>query len=72
MIVRYLCDVEDIMYYIDKIFNDKIIIDRIKTKLPEFFQMANVESSRAEKVGMEVDVLCEKIIIALFLYVYGE
>ena len=58
--------------YIDKIFNDEAIINRIKTKLPEFFQMANLESSRAGKVGMEVGVLREKIIIALFLYVYGE
>ena len=58
--------------YINKIFNDEVIIERIKTKLPEFFQMANVESSRAGKVGMEVGVLREKIIVALFLYVYGE
>jgi hypothetical protein len=58
--------------YIDKIFNDEIIINRIKTKLPEFFQMANAESSRAGKVGMEVGVLREKRIIALFLYDYGE
>ena len=34
--------------------------------------MANIESSRAGKVGMEVGVLREKIIIALFLYVYGN
>ena len=60
------------MEYINKIFDDEVIIKRIKMKLPEFFQMANVESSRAGKVGMEVGVLREKIIIALFLYVYGE
>ena len=41
--------------YINKIFNDEVIIERIKTKLPEFFQMANVESSRAGKVGMVIN-----------------
>jgi hypothetical protein len=60
------------MEYIHKIFNDEKIIERIKTKLPELFQMANTENSRAGKVGMEVGVLREKIIIALFLYVYGD
>ncbi len=58
--------------YINKIFNDDAIIKRIQTKLPQLFQMANMESSRAGKVGMEVGVLREKIIVALFLYVYGE
>ena len=49
------------MEYINKIFDDEVIIKRIKMKLPEFFQMANVESSRAGKVGMEVGVLREKV-----------
>ena len=40
--------------YINKIFNDDAIIKRIQTKLPQLFQMANIESSRAGKVGMEV------------------
>ncbi|MCL2039965.1 MAG: ThaI family type II restriction endonuclease [Bacteroidetes bacterium] len=60
--------------YINKIFNDKVIIQRIKKKLPELFQMANAESSRAGKVGMEVGVLisilkkiCIKIIFAILL-----
>ncbi|MDR0927067.1 MAG: ThaI family type II restriction endonuclease [Ignavibacteria bacterium] len=58
--------------YINKIFDDIAIVQRIQSKLPRLFQMANIESSRAGKVGMEVGVLREKIIVALFLYVFGE
>lgn len=57
--------------YIDKIFEPHTS-QKIQVKLPYLFQIANVESSRAGKVGMEVGVLREKILVALFLYVYGE
>jgi hypothetical protein len=58
--------------YINEIFESPQVIQRIQSKLPKLFQIANIESSRAGKVGMEVGVLREKIIVALFLYVFGE
>jgi hypothetical protein len=63
---------KEIPNYIDKLLKDDKIISKIKKKLPKLFQIANIESSRAGKVGMEVGVLREKIIVALLLYVYGE
>ena len=60
------------MNYIDKIFENPKVIKRIKNKLPKLFQIASLESSRAGKVGMEVGILREKIIVALLLYIYGE
>ncbi|KKQ23548.1 MAG: hypothetical protein US35_C0003G0006 [Parcubacteria group bacterium GW2011_GWA2_37_10] len=37
-----------------EIFNDSELIDKIKTRLPYLFQIAEMESSRAGKVGMEL------------------
>jgi len=55
-----------------ELFNDEIIVDKIKTRLPKLFQIAALESSRDGKIGMEVGSLREKIIIALLIYKYGE
>ena len=55
-----------------KIFEDEKLVKRIKNKLPYLFQLAELESSRAGKVGMEVGSLREKIIIALLIYKFGE
>jgi len=55
-----------------EIFEDAKLVNRIKNKLPYFFQLAELESSRAGKVGMEVGSLREKIIIALLIYKFGE
>jgi hypothetical protein len=54
-----------------EIFKDDKLIDRVKNKLPELFQIAEEESSRAGKIGMEVGSVREKIIIALFIYKFG-
>ncbi len=40
--------------------------------MPRFFQMAEIESSRAGKVGMEVGSLRERIIVALLIHVFGK
>ena len=53
-------------------FNDRYLIEKIKLKLPYLFNMAERESSRAGKIGMEVGSLREKILIALLIYKFGE
>ncbi|MEA3474881.1 MAG: ThaI family type II restriction endonuclease [Candidatus Cloacimonadota bacterium] len=55
-----------------KIFKDEKLIKRIKTHLPYLFQLAELESSRAGKIGMEVGSLREKIIVALLIYKFKE
>jgi len=55
-----------------EIFEDKELVNRIKNKLSYLFQLAELESSRAGKTGMEVGSLRERIIIALLIYKFGE
>ena len=57
---------------INKLFGDKTIVTKIQKKLPFLFQLAEMESQRAGKVGMEVGSLREKILISLFLYKFGK
>lgn len=40
--------------------------------MPSLFQLAELESSRAGKIGMEIGSARERIIIALLMYKYGE
>lgn len=54
------------------LFNDEVIIKKIKDKLPKLFQIAELESSRAGKIGMEVGSVREKIIVSLLIYKFGE
>ena len=55
-----------------EIFEDAKLVNRIKNKLPYLFQLAELESSRAGKIGMEVGSLRERIIISLLIYKFGE
>ncbi len=55
-----------------EIFEDKKLVDKIKKRLPYLFQLAELDSSRAGKVGMEVGSVREKIIVALLIYKFGE
>jgi len=55
-----------------EIFKDKKLVNKIKTRLPYLFQLAELESSRAGKIGMEVGSLRERIIIALLIYINLE
>lgn len=57
---------------IDELFSDNLIIEKIQDKLPKLFQLAELESSRAGKIGMEVGSVREKIIIALLICKFGE
>jgi len=55
-----------------ELFTDPKIVTRIQAKLPELFYLAELESSRAGKVGMEVGSVREKILIALLIYKFGQ
>jgi hypothetical protein len=52
-----------------EIFEDKNLVDKIKRRLPYLFQLAELESSRAGKIGMEVGSVRERIIVALLIYI---
>lgn len=54
------------------IFRDEKLINKIQRQLPYMFQLAELESSRAGKVGMEVGVVREKVLIALLIYRFRE
>uniref|UniRef100_A0A7V6CE30 Type II restriction endonuclease subunit R n=1 Tax=Thermodesulfobacterium geofontis TaxID=1295609 RepID=A0A7V6CE30_9BACT len=55
-----------------EIFEDEKLVEKIKRRLPYLFQLAELESSRAGKIGMEVGSVREKIIVALLIYKFGE
>ncbi len=57
---------------IKEFFSDSYLISKVKKKLPKLFHIAELESSRAGKVGMEVGSVREKVIIALLIYKYGK
>ena len=40
--------------------------------MPTLFQLAEIDSSRAGKIGMEIGSVRERIIIALLIYRFGE
>ncbi len=55
----------------NKLFDDNIIVKRVKNKLPHLFQLAELESSRNGKIGMEIGSVRERILIALLMYKFG-
>lgn len=55
-----------------EIFEDGNLVDKIKRRLPNLFQLAELESSRAGKLGMEVGSARERVIVALLIYKFGE
>lgn len=58
--------------YLKQLFSDKNTSQRVKEKMPDLFQLAEMDSSRAGKLGMEVGSVRERIIIALLIYKFGE
>ena len=56
----------------NKFLKSKLIAKKIKEKLPKFFQIAEIENSKNNKIGMEVGVAREKIVIAFLIYELGE
>jgi hypothetical protein len=57
---------------IAELFADQALVAKIQKRLPELFYLAELESSRAGKIGMEVGSVREKILIALLLHKFGE
>lgn len=55
-----------------EIFKDEALIAKIKKQLPQLFRMAELESSRAGKIGMQVGSVRETIIASLLIYKFGE
>lgn len=55
----------------NKMFDDNLIVKRVKNKLPHLFQLAELESSRNGKIGMEIGSVRERILIALLMYKFG-
>lgn len=55
-----------------EIFEDRKLVEKIEKRLPYLFQLAELERSRAGKIGMEVGSLRERIIVALLIYKFGE
>ena len=60
------------MNEIRQLFFDEQLVRKIEIKLPYLFQIAELECSRAGKIGMEVGSVREKIITALLIYKFGE
>jgi hypothetical protein len=56
---------------VEALFRDEKLIKKIQNKLPKLFHIAELESSRAGRVGMEVGSLRERIIVALMIYKFG-
>lgn len=57
---------------LSELFTDKVIVSKIQSKLPKLFRIAEIESSRAGKIGMEVGSLREKVISGLLIYKFGK
>lgn len=55
-----------------EIFEDEKLVEKIRKRLPYLFHLAELESSRARRVGMEVGSLRERVIAALLIYKFGE
>jgi hypothetical protein len=57
---------------LSKLFEDNEVIKKVKERLPYLFQLAELESQRAGKLGMEVGSIRERILVALLIYKFGE
>jgi hypothetical protein len=58
--------------HLAQLFEDEEIVRRIKNRLSYLFQLAELESSRAGKAGMQVGSVRENIMVALLIYKFGE
>jgi hypothetical protein len=58
--------------HINELFLDEKLVIKIKNKLPYLFQLAELDNSRDGKLGMEIGSARERIIIALFIYKFGN
>ena len=58
--------------YLAQLFEDEEVVRKVRKRLPHLFQLAELESSRAGKVGMQVGSVRENVIVALLMYKFGE
>ncbi len=58
--------------HLHEIFKDEALKNKIRKRLPYLYRVAELESSRAGKIGMQVGSVRESIIIALLIYKFGE
>ena len=58
--------------HLGQLFEEEETVKRIKNRLPYLFQLAELESSRAGKAGMQVGSVRENILVALLIYKFGE
>lgn len=54
------------------LFYDEKLVRKIKEKLPYIFGIAEIEYSKGGRIGMEVGVAREQIIISLLMLKFGE
>jgi len=54
------------------LFSEKDAVSKVQNKLPKLFQIAELESQRAGKIGMEVGTIRERIIVSLLIYKFGQ
>lgn len=54
------------------VFRKREVVEKIQNKLPYLFQLAEQESSRAGRLGMEVGSARERVIVALLVSRFGE
>jgi hypothetical protein len=57
---------------LNELFEDGNLVEKIQRKLPNLFAIAEKESQRAGKTGMEVGSIRERIIIALLIHKFSE
>ncbi len=55
-----------------QLFDDPKINQRIQTRLPLLFALAEAQVERGGRVGMEAGTLREKVLIALLMFKYGR
>lgn len=55
-----------------EIFEDNVLVGKIQRRLPYLFQLAELESSRAGKLGMQVGSVREQVVVGLLIYKFGE
>jgi len=58
--------------HIVQIFDDPLLAEKVKRRLPHLFHYAERDSSRAGKVGMEVGSLRERILVSLLIHKLGR
>ena len=58
--------------HLNEMFEDEALRSKIRKRLPYLYHLAELESSRAGKIGMQVGSVRESIIIALLIYKFGE